>query len=75
MSQKWNKYWDSLEFVTVNKHFNKWKQYNKTEEKNMITKYTKLDSKTTNQLIAYSNKTWLSMSKIIRDAVKFYMNK
>lgn len=78
MTQKWNKIWDSLEFVTVWRFdwkWNKWKTYNKDENKNNKVKYFKLNEKTEKQLLEYSAVTWLTQSKIISDALKFYMNK
>lgn len=75
MSQKWNKIWDSLEFVTVwrfNWKWNRWKTYNKDENKKNKVKYFKIDKITEKQLLDYSEKTWLTQSKIIIDAIKFY---
>jgi len=77
MSQKWNKIWDSLEFVTVwrfNWKWNKWKTYAKDENKNNIVTYFKIDKKWKEQLKEYAKTTWLSQSKVIKDALIYYFN-
>lgn len=46
-------------------HYNWWKEYVKSNYKNMITKYVKVDPELDNKIKAFSTKSSWSMSKII----------
>jgi len=56
-------------------HFNKGKIYNKDDYKKNIVKYFKVDKETLEKLIEYSEKTGLTQSAIIKNALVSYLNK
>ena len=53
---------------------NKWKTYSKDENKFNKVKYFKIDKNTELQLLKYAKTTWLSQSKVIKDALIYYFN-
>jgi len=53
---------------------NKWKTYSKDENKFNKCKYFKIDKNTELQLLKYAKTTWLSQSKVIKDALIYYFN-
>jgi len=56
-------------------HFNWWKEYIKSNYKNMITKYIKVDPELDNKLKAFSTKASWSMSKIVYIALIEFFEK
>ena len=57
------------------KHFNTGKKYNKDDHKKNIVKYFKVDKETLEKLIEHSEKTGLTQSAIIKNALVSYLNK
>lgn len=58
----------------MKEHYNKWKKYNKTEESRNIVKYFTCSKTVDEALRKYSDEHWISMAKIINDAVYKYLN-
>ena len=59
----------------MKEHFNKWKIYNKDDNKKNIVKYFKTDKQTSENIKKEAERTWLSQSAIIKNALVEYFNK
>lgn len=66
---------DRKELLTENWRKNKWKIFQKTEYKKMIIKYLRITPPLEQALKHYSDKTWLSQSYIMAEALKEYLLK
>lgn len=58
----------------MKEHYNKWKKYNKTEESRNIVKYFTCSKTVDEALKEHSNKHWISMAKLMNDALIQYLD-
>ena len=57
----------------MKEHYNKGKKYNKTEESRCIVKYFTCSNTVNEALKKHSEKHWISMAKIMNDALIQYL--